>query len=253
MSRFFDGIALGIFISTSISLITLYAVDGLQNERRNAALALLTTSATIAAGYMAIAATQRSIRAQLESFEEARTHKLEAAKALLPLVLSRIVEGGRDHIQGLINGPVKAPEKLESAELSTLKECIEASSGETRKILQEILLAYQICLSRHSEIADLPPIMLNTEEYEVRLVFRRIIDWCALLGLAETLFDFARGRARLPIRTDAMRYAQSRILYLEDKQSGVLLCSLAALEDQYMAVEQLTGLSFAEVDWLKRP
>jgi hypothetical protein len=253
LAKLFDGIVIGVLGSTALCLFTLWVFDALHGERQQAAIAIMTTTATLAAGYMALSAAQRSISAQADSFIDARNGKLEAAKSLLPLVLSQIIHDGDSHIQGLINGPITEPKRLDANALTTIKECIEASHGVTRTTLQEILAIYQICLARHEQVRDFNPIMMNSNEYETHEIFRRVIDWCALMSLAETLFDFARGRSKSPVRTDAVGYAKRRLTWLADRDSGVLLSSHPALSELYDLINEGANLSFAQSDWLKKP
>ena len=210
-SSFFDGVAFGTVISSVLILTCLWASDLPNAGFQGYFTSVLTTAATLAAGYLAVSAAARTIKAQSDQFEQIRQNKLEAAKSTLPLVLSLVTDISHAHLRHLSEGSqADQLPYLDTVSIATLKDCIENTTGVTRGTLRELISAYQICRSRHSEVRNFLPASQNEDLYECYIICKRATDWIALESLAAVLFDFSRGRAVQPIRDHALDLAMSQ-------------------------------------------
>lgn len=248
--NFFDGVSFGTVVSSSLILSTLWVNDLPNEEFKGNFIPLLTTAATLAAGYLAVSAAVRTIKAQSEKFEEIRLNKLEAAKSTLPLVLSLVIDVSHAHLNSLQNGSgAQNLAGLDNESLATLKECIEHTTGITRKTLRELIAAYQICRSRHNDIRNFLPANQNGSLYECYQIYKRAVDWIALESIASVLFDFSRGRAGEPNRAIALDNAIRQVeIFVHNTQwsSG----TRQSIIDHFNAQKAAENFSFANPDWL---
>ncbi|KPP83328.1 MAG: hypothetical protein HLUCCO07_12695 [Rhodobacteraceae bacterium HLUCCO07] len=131
--------------------------------------------------------------------ETARHRKLKAAKASLPLALSRLIETARNGVQismeddAFFNDPENAYfiEKrlaIPNEVFNTLKECIEFGDETSAQWLTNIIAHYQVYKARLVNLTadrNMPPHDVYRAEHAAEWIF-----WHAMVS---HLFDFARG------------------------------------------------------------
>lgn len=131
--------------------------------------------------------------------ETARHRKLKAAKASLPLALSRLIETARNGVQisleddvffndpdnaSLIEERLAIPNEV----FTTLKECIEFGDETSAQWLTNIIAHYRIYKTSLVNLAanqNMPPHDVYRAEHAAEWIF-----WHAMVS---HLFDFARG------------------------------------------------------------
>lgn len=200
--RFYDGVVCGIVVGTSVILTLFWVSDAVPETSSANVVAILTTCATLGAGYLALSAAQRTIGAQQALADDARSNKLIASKGALPLVLSELYSICEKRTDSIIKGSkLKRSDSVLRQELvSIIRDCIEFSNGTYQDALLEILAIYQIALDRYEALDLSYPIdHVTLYEWDKYERYSACADWISLRALTAALFDFSRTRNNSPL------------------------------------------------------
>lgn len=189
---FLRNFPLGVFLGLQLGLILAWIWDSeLADLFKQNASDFLAALVTLIASAVALAAV-------FWKTEHQRSRKLAAARAVLPMALTKLIEVSRHGIDYSLRDEsflkdvsnfdeVQAALSLPDSTLQILKENIENASPEEEKWLSLIIGHYQIYRSRLlGLISDPNRIVVDYNRASLAS------DWCLLHALAEHLFDFAR-------------------------------------------------------------
>lgn len=140
--------------------------------------------------------------------EEQRLAALRAAKATLPLALSEMVRVCNSGIRYAVEGPpffkvsgsrsnYERDTAISAEVLATLRSCIEYADYESALWLSILVQHYQVANARFLANFDSLP-----TSYNEFCKAKHIGDWIIVKALAEHLFDYSRGAAKVPENLD---------------------------------------------------
>ncbi len=201
-----DGLALGLAIGAIAMCGLFWALDAENLDTKVEVMDFATLIVPLIAAYLALRGISNQIRHSSDLDEKARLAKLDAAKAVLPLVLSSLLKISKNRALAIAVGqqnPVWAANfVLTPDEILTMKDCIQFSDGRSKKLLEQAIRIYQVLCTRYelldwSEEDSLFSITSITSEEDGRYFSRRkrysaIYDWVVLNQLAGALLYFAR-------------------------------------------------------------
>lgn len=249
---FADGVAMGLAASAVIIFTFFWMIDGLPKTISDNLSQIFTVVATLIAALIALSGVERTIKATLSLEEERRSRKLSAARAVLPLSLSRLYSICDNRVDGIVFGTSAIePFTVSVEDIENLKEAIELSSGLAKATLEELAYALQIAEARNSHPKPSEKINSPSLDYADKAKrFRSILDWCSLKAIVECLFRYARFSDLQPQRDGAVIRTA---LYVEDLSfdDGTSLLSDPDFRKQY-AIAQNGTMAFANRRWLER-
>jgi len=161
---------------------------------------LATAFVSILAASFAMAGVLATIENTRRIAEDARNRKLAASRASLPLALSELIDVCEARTKFTLTYDISnRPPSLSGNSIQILRECIEFSDLNIQDAISEVILVYQILISRdmscHIE-AGSGAIPINHPEIGEGIKFIRlsaVVDWQALICLSMALFGYARG------------------------------------------------------------
>lgn len=263
------GIALGFGLSTVIYVVldlTTGIVQSIISEQITSIVML------IAAG-MALYGIFTQIQSNINTSEKNRAAKLEAAKSVLPIVLSNISQICEERYIAIAHGR-KGPEigsrwEMTDTELSTLKECIEFSGDPEKKLMLRICRIYQVLIFRWNDLKledlfsaeSLSQNNTNHSEPNLRLVriqkrkrqFHAMGSWAVLQATAASLFNYSRGAPSNPTNDEIVALALSILCQVNTEtlteKDGCYLKSRADYKEFLTEMENGQNLEFVNDDW----
>ena len=170
------GIALGFILSTVIYILGM-VIYGVMDSSNEVVLGLLQEQITSIVVLIAAATAYKGISNQIQNSvdasEKVRKAKLDAAKSVLPIVLSNISQLCTERYCSIASGKKEKPEngrwEMTNIELTTLKECIEFSIGVEKELMLQVCRVYQVLVERWDDLKLEDPfseVSLNQENSE---------------------------------------------------------------------------------------
>lgn len=212
---FWDGAVFGVAVSTIAALIAVIVFGAIPKEHWSVLATLTSVPIAAIAAWIALHATRYQIN-------YARVQDLEAARAVLPLALSRaisVAKSGMEYASGSAVGTRQQIEEalsLDEAVISIFRDCIRAADPVTREWLQVLIARYQVYHARMDTWCQ-SAVPANNGGV-LSLVTQRedaIMDWATFHALVEHFYPFARRMTEaVPRRLDATRLRSAYFLHL---------------------------------------
>ena len=213
-NRYLDGVALGIFLGFVFSIVVVWALVDAPNNVAKFLSDHITHAVTLFAAALALFGISKQIQSNFDLTEKTRLAKLDAARATLPIVLSKIHRLSEERIYGIAFGKAQPSAgtkwEISEGELTILKECIEHANGIEKRIMLDVCRIYQVLIVRweklqFDDLFSAPPAAKGSPTYLTRLrQFGAMTNWAALKSNCNALFDYARGEQSDPT-TDKMK------------------------------------------------
>lgn len=212
---FWDGTVFGVAVSTIAALLSVIAFGETPQQHWSVLATLTTVPIAAVAAWIALHATRYQIN-------NARVQDLEAARAVLPLALSRaisVAKSGMEYASGSAVGTRQEIENalsLDEAVIGIFRDCIRAADPITRQWLQVLIARYQVYHSRMdgwcqsaAPVNNGGVLSLAPERQDA------IMDWATFHALVEHFYPFARGMSEaVPERLDGRRLRSAYFLHL---------------------------------------
>lgn len=203
--RHLKNFPLGLLLGAAFALFLAWAIDGDVGESlaKNGTY-IFSALASLLAASIALVGVFSNIENQNQLAERNRLASLRAAKAVLPLALTKlysVAEAGFDFAleeETFYREPsnretILAKLALDAAVLSTLKECISFGDEVSSAWLSAIIRKYQICFARHDRrLSDHDLLLMDFDRAGLAA------NWAILLAMVAHSFEFARGGQKIP-------------------------------------------------------
>ncbi len=212
---FWDGTIFGVTIATIAALITALIFGSIPKEHWSSLATLFAVPVAAASALIALAATRFQIN-------YARAQDLEAARAVLPLALSRAISVARSGLLYASGAMVGTRREIEDAlalddrVIEILKDCVRSADPMTRQWLQVLIARYQVYYARvDGWCEETAP---NNSGLYLSIVPERqdaIMDWAIFHALVEHFYPYARGMSEtVPRDLDGERLRSPYTLHL---------------------------------------
>ena len=210
----FLGITFGFLLTT----VTYWLLNS-ENELIQQFIAKqITHYVTLIAAGIALYGAFAQIQSNVNADKKVRMSKLDAAKAVLPIILSNISQICTERYFSIASGKKEKVDnwrwEMTNVELSALKECIEYSAGVEKERMLQICRIYQALIARWeslelenlfsedtlevsnlSQVSPIKKIQMIRKRYKQ---FNAIQNWAVLEAITISLFDFSRGEESNP-------------------------------------------------------
>ena len=213
----FTGLPLGMALGFILSTLIYGLMDSTTGIVQSFISEQVTSIVMLIAAGIALYGISVQIQSNINAGEKIRMAKLDAAKSILPIVLSNISQLSKERYFAAACGRKKKSGKwrweMTDTELTTLKECIEHSFGVEKEIMLHICRIYQILIVRwdNMQFVDLFNMEAsskdNRKQDDLDWQFTTIQNWAVLEALACSLFNYARGEASNPTSDEAIKFA----------------------------------------------
>lgn len=192
----FFGFILGVLIISF--LIFIFNLDNVDSIVRENSFSAISTFATLIAGAMAYLGIQKQIQKSEDLMLRENFESLRAARAMLPVALSKVTEVCRENLYGYFETPSGIKTKLQlidSDSLQTIKECIKFADDISGERLAQILRIYQILLARHNDEWFLHPLKPHKrDDMDVdHSQIDQMVNWAVLDAISGSAYSYARG------------------------------------------------------------
>jgi hypothetical protein len=204
-----NGVAFGVFAASLFYLILFWCIDIVgEDDKVDTILTIAGWIATLVAGWLAFVAVWNQIQDARDIESENREAAHIAARATLPLALSRLGSVCDNNIRRnydpadllYVGTPATKLMECDPESIAILKEVIGATSEANREQLARIIRMYQVVFAR-SPSADAEPLAKTAEDDPVVDYERNLdaLNWAALQAVVNNAFDYSRGRkANIP-------------------------------------------------------
>lgn len=264
-SGYLKGAALGILIGLLLSTITLWLISDSRSAVTDNIADHLTYLFTLIAAGLALWGVSNQIQNAVDLDEARRAARLDASLSSLPIVLSNLVQMAEVRYHAVARGDLDGPEDqvdwvITDFELSTLRECIEYSTGREKYLLQQVIRIYQVLVARWRgaegwvDLFSTPPVDSSDPALADRLEqFYMLRNWIIFRSHCNALFDFSRGERTTQSNADMKSSVLFFLRHITDggpkSEGGWSLRNNANYDDFVTRQEQLDRMTFIDDDW----
>ena len=198
-SAFTRGLILGIIISIGIAVaIIMLVLHTYSTDIFFAKLIspLIVSAATLGAALSAIYSVKKNIENQNRLHQDIQERKLFAARASLPIALREIERICASAIVQLCDSSKidnNKPMLINDTSHNTIKLVIEHESEKTRKHLANLLMYFQIAISRFNNYKIYSRANPGMDHLHNEEITESIIHWASLRAIASAHLNYARG------------------------------------------------------------
>ena len=175
---------------------------------------LTTQTVTLIAAGIALYGISAQIQSNVNANQKFTKAKLDAAKAVLPIVLSNINQLCKERYFAIACGRKEKSDKwhweITDTELLALKECIEFAVGFEKDLMLQICRIYQVLIVRWEEL-ELEDLFSSQDLKNNNLSqigqFNAIQNWAVLEAITSSLFNYSRGAKSNPTNDQIINLA----------------------------------------------
>lgn len=211
------GLPLGMTLGFILSTLIYGLMDSTTGVVQSFIAEQITSIIMLIAASMALYGISAQIQSNISAGEKIRMAKLDAAKSILPIVLSNISQLSKERYFAAAYGRKQKSGKwrweMTDTELTTLKECIEHSFGVEKEIMLHICRIYQVLIARweNLQLVNLFTMEVSNKDdsnqHDLDWQFIAIQNWAVLEALSYSLFNYARGEASNPTSDEVIKIA----------------------------------------------
>lgn len=214
---FWDGAVFGATIATLLGLALAYLFAEYARETWGIIARLIVIPVAGVGALIALWSTRYQIT-------HAREQDLEAARAVLPLALSRaisVAKKGMAYASGQLSGSrteIEDALALDESVIQVLRDCVRSSDPLTREWLQVLIGRYQVYFARLDGWSDEPSPVIVAGKLDLSNDRQdAIMDWATFHAIVEHFFSYARGLDKaVPRRLREGRISSPYFMYLHD-------------------------------------
>lgn len=207
-NKVFTGLPLGMALGFILSTLIYGLMDSTTGIVQSFIAEQITSIIMLIAAGIALYGISAQIQSNIDAGEKIRIAKLDAAKSILPIVLSNISQLSTERYFAAACGKKEKADnwrwEMTDTELTTLKECIEHSFGVEKELMLHICRIYQVLIARweNLQFVNLFDMEVSNKDdkkqCDLHWQFTAIQNWAVLEALATSLFNYARGGASNP-------------------------------------------------------
>lgn len=251
--KFFDRFTSGLLVGSVSAFLLVMLLDAEVSEiAKTNWVQFATIVAALLAALIALFGVQRQIESQRLSEETKRRAALSAAKAVLPLALTRLIdvaEAGFDFsikdnafLRDRSNVSILVRElNIDTEIIQILQDCIRSSDKISSAWISHIISHYQVYRSRLvGSVSD--GNRLTTDQTKASAA----VDWIVLKAMIEHTYDFARGAETVPeVMDQNLIRAPIGLVLPRGDFSRILFESLTLIKNHYQPMDS-DQFSFAD-------
>lgn len=203
LMKFFENFPFGVLVGFIFGMLfAIYLGSDISASAKSNVVGVATVFGTLFAAGFATFGVITTVRQQEVHRQKERTDRLKAARAALPMALTKLIAISKNGIQysladkEFLKAPENAQKVSDALEIPTevieiLRSCIENADDETGKWLSLTISHYQVYRSR---ILGL----ISDRNMAPRDIYRadNTASWCIYHAIVEHLFRFAREGTR---------------------------------------------------------